>query len=186
MTATIAALCAVALACSLLSVVVVLRGWAQMGEGIAHAGFGGAGAAWILSLLFPSIPLLTSDSGIYICAVVFSMAVSFMVAVLTRKSLLRADTVIGISVVFSLAFGFLAQGVYMHFNGMRLPPDYYGYLLGHFNNSAEFLIVSACICGLVLLLLAAFWREIVFYCFDPVLAETSGVRAGAFHYRGAL
>lgn len=178
---TLAALFAVALACSLISVIVVLRGWAQMGEGIAHAGFGGAGTAWLLSLLLPSFPAIKSEYGIYACAVLFSLGVAFLVAVLTRKSLLRADTVIGIAVVFSLAWGFLAQGVFMHFKEVQ-PPDYAGYLIGQFRNSPEFLIGAACLCGLIVLILAAFWREIMFYCFDPVLAETSGVRAGAIHY----
>ena len=44
---------AIGLACASLSVFVVLRRWAFIGEGIAHAGFGGAGTAWILSLLLP-------------------------------------------------------------------------------------------------------------------------------------
>ena len=36
---------AIGVACAMLSVFVILRRWAFIGEGIAHAGFGGAGTA---------------------------------------------------------------------------------------------------------------------------------------------
>src|SRR5258705_533033 len=38
----------IGLACAALSVFVILRRWAFIGEGIAHAGFGGAGTAGVL------------------------------------------------------------------------------------------------------------------------------------------
>ena len=40
---------ALGVACALMSVFVVLRHWAFLGEGIAHSSFGGAGVAWMLS-----------------------------------------------------------------------------------------------------------------------------------------
>ena len=48
--AAIAATAAMAIACASLSVFVVARRWAFIGEGIAHSGFGGAGLAWLLML----------------------------------------------------------------------------------------------------------------------------------------
>src|SRR2546421_2349350 len=47
--------CAVAVACAVLSVFVVSRRWAFIGEGISHSGFGGAGAVWLLALAFPAL-----------------------------------------------------------------------------------------------------------------------------------
>ena len=44
-----------AIACAALSIPVVLRRWAFIGEGIGHSAFGGAGMAWIAALLIPSL-----------------------------------------------------------------------------------------------------------------------------------
>jgi ABC-type Mn2+/Zn2+ transport system permease subunit len=179
----LAALVALAMACALLSVIVVLRGWAFLGEGIAHAGFGGAGTAWLLSLIFPSLLLFRSEAGIYATAVTFSLAVALAVGVVTRRGVVRADAAIGVFLVLSLAWGFMAQGVYMHFNDGKLPPDYYSYLWGRLADlPPSFLLGAAGAAGAVLLLLAALWKETLACCFDPVLAETSGVRAGSLHY----
>ncbi|HEX8912597.1 MAG TPA: metal ABC transporter permease, partial [Humisphaera sp.] len=49
----------VAVACAALSVFVVARRWAFIGEGIAHSGFGGAGTVWVLALAFPGLKELT-------------------------------------------------------------------------------------------------------------------------------
>ena len=51
--ANAAALATVVLA--VLSVLVVSRRWAFIGEGISHSGFGGAGTAWVLALLVPGL-----------------------------------------------------------------------------------------------------------------------------------
>ena len=39
----------------MLSVFVVMRRWAFIGEGISHSGLGGAGVAWVLALLWPGV-----------------------------------------------------------------------------------------------------------------------------------
>ena len=68
---------AIGLACAALSVFVILRRWAFIGEGIAHAGFGGAGTAWVLSLLFPGVVGLRTEGGIYCIAAIFCLIAFF-------------------------------------------------------------------------------------------------------------
>src|SRR3954468_10901208 len=94
--------CAIACACALLSVAVVLRRWAFIGEGIGHAGFGGAGTAWLLALLFPAL-----DQSWFVFAVVvaFCLATSLAIGRLSRSSRVSADAAIGIFLVASLAWG---------------------------------------------------------------------------------
>ncbi|MGA2500760.1 MAG: metal ABC transporter permease, partial [Tepidisphaeraceae bacterium] len=46
----------------------------------------------------------------------------------------------------------------------------------------NFLLASACACVAVIVVVAMLAKEIVYYAFDPMLAETSGVRVGAIHY----
>ena len=63
-------------ACAVLSVIIVLRRWAFIGEGIAHAGFGGIGTGWLLSLAFP---LFAHTSAVYAVAVLFCLVVSLCI-----------------------------------------------------------------------------------------------------------
>src|SRR5687768_13151551 len=112
---------AMGLACSVLSVFVVLRRWAFIGEGIAHAGFGGAGTAWLLALLFPSVVFFSSPAGVYLIAVAFSLLVAFGIAMLTRRDEVRADTAIGIFLVGSLAWGLLAGQIYSNARNANVP-----------------------------------------------------------------
>src|SRR5438270_10786088 len=70
-----------ATACAVLSVFVVSRRWAFIGEGIGHSGFGGAGTVWMLSLAFPS---LYAPWVVYGGVVVFCLATALGIAYLGR------------------------------------------------------------------------------------------------------
>src|SRR3982751_315475 len=108
--AAVAATAAMAIACASLSVFVVARRWAFIGEGIAHSGFGGAGLAWLAMLVFPS--LLAQPAFTYGTVVVFCIATAFGIGAVSRNARISSDTAIGIFMVASLAFGFLAQQIF--------------------------------------------------------------------------
>jgi ABC-type Mn2+/Zn2+ transport system permease subunit len=170
-------------ACALLSVFVVLRRWAFIGEGIAHAGFGGAGTAWILALLLPSAPGLSSEGGVYGIAVVFCIATAVGIGCVTRNEHVRTDTAIGIFLVAALAWGFIAYGIYTHVRIGATPPGWDQYLLGHMGQlSPTYTAAAVGICAVVVLVTFGLGKEIVSYCFDPTLAAVSGVRVGFVHY----
>src|SRR5947209_9762577 len=98
-----------AIACAVLSVMVVSRRWAFIGEGISHSGFGGAGTAWVLALLFPSL----DRPGVpYLCVIVFCLLTAVAIGFLSFRQRVNSDAAIGIFMVASLAWGFLARGVY--------------------------------------------------------------------------
>ena len=173
--APLAATAAMAAACAVLSVFVVARRWAFIGEGIGHSGFGGAGVAWLLMLAFPS--LLDRPGVAYAAVAIFCLATALAIGYLSR-----GDAAIGIFLVASLAFGFLAQQIFRHVRGAD-PAGFEAYLFGQLGaieaaSAGAVIAVSAA----VLLTLGALGKEIVAYCFDPLLAEASGVRAGAIHY----
>lgn len=167
------------LACSLLSVFVVLRRWAFIGEGIAHAGFGGAGTAWLLAILLSAS---LSPSAIYLIAILFCFAVALAIGYFTRREALHADTAIGIFLVASLAWGFIAQSVYKaRFHAS--PPDFETYLTGDPQSlPAIYALVAIICCAAVVAIVWLLGKEILYYCFDPTLAEVSGVRVGFIHY----
>lgn len=178
--APLAATAAMASACAVLSIVVVARRWAFIGEGISHSGFGGAGLAWILMLIFPS--MLDRPGVSYAAVVVFCFATALAIGYLSRGDRVTGDAAIGIFLVASLAFGFLAQQIFRHVKGTD-PAGFHAYLFGQIGaitpaTAGAVIAVSVA----VLLTLFALQREILAYCFDPLLAETSGVRAGFIHY----
>lgn len=178
--APLLATAAMATACATLSVFVVARRWAFIGEGIGHSGFGGAGLAWLLVLIAPS---LTSVAWLpYASVVVFCLGTALAIGYISRGNRIAGDAAIGIFLVASLAFGFLAREIYRHFNH-REPADFEAVLFGNISAiDPRMALVAIMVCAAVLATLFALGKEILAYCFDPVLAEASGVRAGFIHY----
>ena len=174
---------AMGVACAVLSVFVVLRRWAFIGEGIAHAGFGGAGTAWVLALLFPSAAFFLHPIGIYAVAVVFCILTALSIGWVSRQERVRADTAIGIFLVASLAWGFIASGIYTQHHTGTPPPEWDTYLQGNLRRlPPAFAVAAVVVCAAVLSVVLMLKKEIVFYCFDPALAEVSGVRVAFVHY----
>ncbi|HEY1922416.1 MAG TPA: metal ABC transporter permease [Tepidisphaeraceae bacterium] len=169
----------VGIAGAVLSVFVVLRRWAYLGDGIAHAGFGGIGTAVLLSIAFPA---LNNGTAIYLIATLFSLATAIAVASISRRRAVSGDAAIGIFVAATLAWGFIAFGIHAHL-GRGGPGGWEDYLLGNINgisNAATALAVAVS-AGIVLTVFALH-RQIILYCFDPTLAEITGVPVGFVHY----
>jgi manganese/iron transport system permease protein len=170
-----------ALSCALLSVFVVSRRWAFIGEGIAHSGFGGAGTVWLLVLLFPSLGGEGREWVPYLGVVVFCIATALGIGYFTRSGRINSDAAIGIFLVASLAWGILAQNIYFYRRHMN-PIGWDTFLFGQMNVSKEFAIGAVLVCLAVVAVLVMLGREIVAYAFDPITAEASGVRVGFIHY----
>src|SRR3954447_3386810 len=81
--------CSMAVACAVLSVFVVSRRWAFIGEGISHSGFGGAGTVWLLMLAFPSLEQQLWIP--YIGVVVFCLCTALAIAYFTRTGKVNSD-----------------------------------------------------------------------------------------------
>ena len=178
-TLTLVAALALACACGVLSIFVVLRRWAFIGEGIGHSGLGGAGTAWLAAI---ALPALDGPGPTYAFVVVFCLLTALAIGYLSRAQRVNEDAAIGIFLVASLAWGFLAQQVYFQRFG-RNPYGFDTYLFGQIRNfGGEFALASVAVSAAVLLTAAVLWRPILAYCFDPLTAQTSGVRAGLVHY----
>src|ERR1051325_2267608 len=174
-------LAAVALgsACAVLSVFVILRRWAFIGEGISHSGLAGAGTAWLLALAFPALdhPLAP-----FIAIILACLLTTLAIGYFSRAGRLNADTAIGIFLVASLAWGFLAQSIYMEYRH-RAPAGWDNFLLGQLLGvSPRYAIATAIVCIGVIAAVAMLGKEMLLYAFDPVAAQVSGVRAGLIHY----
>jgi zinc transport system permease protein len=171
--------CSMAVACAVLSVFVVSRRWAFIGEGISHSGFGGAGTVWLLMLAFPSLEQQLWIP--YIGVVVFCLCTALAIAYFTRTGKVNSDAVIGIFMVASLAWGVFAQQAYRQIRGFN-PTGWDTYLLGRMSVSLEFAIGAALMSAAIIAVVFFLGKEIVAYCFDPATAEAAGVRVAFIHY----
>ena len=171
---------AIGVACAVLSVFVVSRRWAFIGEGISHSGFGGAGTVWLLAMFFPAIDraLWAPYAGV----IVFSIVTACAIAYFTRTGRINSDAVIGIFLAASLAWGILAQQLY--FRALhRNPAGWDVFLFGHMADvSPQFALAATVLCAGVVAAVAMLGKEILAYCFDPATAEASGVHVGFIHY----
>ena len=171
---------AIGVACAVLSVFVVSRRWAFIGEGISHSGFGGAGTVWVLTMLLPAVD--RAPWAPYAGVVVFSILTACAIAYFTRTGQINSDAVIGIFLAASLAWGILAQQLYVRFFH-RNPAGWDVFLFGHMADvSPQFATAAAVLCSGVVAAVAMLGKEILAYCFDPTTAEASGVRVGFIHY----
>lgn len=169
---------ALAAACAVLSVIVVLRRWAFAGEGIGHSGLGGAGTAWLLALMIPALDQVWVT---YLAVVIFCMVTALLIGRITRWRPVNSDAAVGVFLVASMAWGFLAQQIYVHRRGVW-PAAFETLYFGRMGDvSPRFALVAAAICGAVLIVIALLSKEIIAYCFDPLTAQTSGVRTSVIH-----
>ena len=155
----------VAVPCALLSVFLVLKGWALMGDAMSHAVFPGVVLAWMLGL-----PL---GVGAFAAGLFCALATGY----LKDNSRIKQDTVMGI--VFS---GMFASGLILY---IALRPEVhldhilFGDMLGV---NGDDIMQTAAIAGVIVLVFAVKWRDFLLFCFDPVQARVSGLRTRWLHY----
>ena len=169
----------VAAACAVLSVFVVSRRWAFIGEGIGHSGFGGAGTVWMLALAYPALDTRWVAYG---GVVVFCLAAALGIAYLSRpRGGTNIDAVIGIFLVASVAWGFIGREMFLRHRGEPQGGD--TILFGRMPDlPMGFALAASLLCAAVVVTVVLLGKEIVYYCFDPAMAEASGVRSSFVHY----
>ncbi len=168
-----------AIACALLSVFVVSRHWALLGEGISHSAFGGAGTAWVLCLLFPR---LQQSNAIEACVVLFCLLTGAAIGFMSNRQRTTSDAAIGIFMVASLAWGFLAADIYRAVRHTD-PLGFSEFLFGRMSSmSGSYAISVIELSAAVIVVLIAFGKEILFVSYDPEMARVSGIPAGLIHY----
>lgn len=156
----------VAIICGLLGSFVVLKGLAFIGDALAHASFGGVALAFVLGV------------NIYLGAFVFAIATALGIGAITRRGRVRSDTAIGILFSGTFAFGIL---LISGFEGYTI--DLFGYLFGDVLSISQADLWTIASLGLlVIVLVIAFYRQLLFVAFDPTVAEASGIPAGALNY----
>ncbi|HGY1778664.1 TPA: iron/manganese ABC transporter permease subunit SitD [Citrobacter amalonaticus] len=155
----------VAIPCALLSVFLVLKGWALMGDAMSHAVFPGIVLAYIVG-----IPLAI---GAFIAGLFCAVATGY----LDDNSRIKRDTIMGI--VFSGMFG---AGLVLYVSiqsEVHLDHILFGDMLGI---SLSDIGQTAFIALGIVLIIAFKWKDLLLHAFDPHQAKASGLNTTLLHY----
>ncbi|WP_318388348.1 iron/manganese ABC transporter permease subunit SitD [Enterobacter sp.] len=155
----------VAVPCALLSVFLVLKGWALMGDAMSHAVFPGVVIAWIIGI---PVAIGAFIAGIF-CAIVTGY--------LDDNSRIKRDTLMGI--VFSGMFG---AGLILYISiqsEVHLDHILFGDMLGV--AVADIVQTSLIAAGVTLVMLLK-WKDFLLHAFDPQQAKASGLNTTLLHY----
>jgi ABC-type Mn2+/Zn2+ transport system permease subunit len=171
---------AMAAVCAVLSVLVVVKRLAFIGQGISHAGFGGIGIAAVLGLTATA----TASAPMYgipqfAVVLVFCLGAAMLIGVISKRggrgeSATHADTAIGIVLVGTMALGAILLAASR--KGLAWESFLFGSLLQV--SMPEALVASALAAGSI----GVLWmgrRGMLFWAFDEPAAEAFGVRTGA-------
>ncbi|WP_444878464.1 iron/manganese ABC transporter permease subunit SitD [Citrobacter koseri] len=155
----------VAIPCALLSVFLVLKGWALMGDAMSHAVFPGIVLAYIAG-----IPLAI---GAFIAGLFCAVATGY----LDDNSRIKRDTIMGI--VFSGMFG---AGLVLYVSiqsEVHLDHILFGDMLGV---SISDILQTALIALGIALIIGLKWKDFLLHAFDPHQAKASGLNTALLHY----
>ncbi|MBX3351868.1 MAG: metal ABC transporter permease [Phycisphaeraceae bacterium] len=162
---------AIAGLCAALSVFVVIKRMAFIGQGVSHAAFGGVGLAAFLGL---------GAAATFGATAAFCVASAIGVAYLSRNRETRADTIIGIFLVASMALGAMLLALRARNPGAGAPPSWEGLLFGSIITVSR--ADAAIACAVAAASLGVVWctrRRLLFWAFDETGAQSAGVRTGA-------
>lgn len=178
----------VGLICSLMSVIVVLKRMAFIGQGISHAGFGGIGTAALLGFT-GEVYLWQQD----FIVLVFCIATALVIGMLTRSKRVETDSAIGILLTASMAWGVISQSLRVTLQsypwyqqwvgGTGYTPHWESILFGSILNVGKSgMINSMVLLGIVLIVGILVFKELVAFSFDETMAYVNGVRTKLMHY----
>jgi manganese/iron transport system permease protein len=151
--------------CALLSCLLVLKGWALLGDAVSHAVLPGIVLAYMAGL-----PLLLG-------AFVAGLSTALLTGWVADMSRIKRDTVMG--VVFSAMFALGIVLVTAFPTDLHLDQILFGNMLGV---GRQDLVTALSIAGPVTLVMALKWRDFMLHAFDPAQAQVAGLRTGLLHY----
>ena len=149
----------VGVTCAVVGSFVVLKGMSFIGDAVSHAAFPGIVLAYLLGA-----PIVLGGA-------VAAVGTALGIGVLTRRSGLRADAVIGV-----LFAGMFALGVALFSSIPNYVGDLFHFLFGDILGIGvgDLVALAALAVGL-LGIVRLFWKELLFATFDPLGAGAAGL-----------
>ena len=161
--------------CAVLGVFVVQRDMAFVGEGLAHAAFGGVALGLLLDL---GVRLSLDWLGPIWVAVPFCAAVALGIGWVRNRGLASEGTAIGIFFSVSVALGIM-------FIYLRTKPtgDLESYLFGNILAVTRADVYASLVVAILIAVIMSFtWTKMAYIAFDRTLAKLSGVKVEALDY----
>jgi manganese/iron transport system permease protein len=156
----------VGVVCAVMGTFVVLKGLAFIGDAVSHATFPGLVIAYLLGL-----PL-------YVGGAVAAVVTAIAIGLVARRGRLRFDTSVGVLFAGTFAFGVMLFSTIQGYVSNLLD-----YLIGNVLNIAIGDLVQVAILGaIVLVVVLAVRKELLFATFDPLGAAASGLPVAALEY----
>ena len=136
-----------------------------MGDAISRAVLPGLALSFILGINF------------FIGAIVFGLLASVLITYIKSNSIIKSDTAIGITFSSFLALGVILIGV------AKSSTDLFHILFGNILAVQDRdMWITIGVGAAVLLVIVLLFRPLLLTSFDPVLAQSMGVRVKVYHY----
>ena len=162
----LAALLIVSVVGAVVGAFVVNKGLAFSGDALAHATLAGVAIAFVSGARV--------SAGALLAAVLTALGVGWT----QRRARISYDTAIGIAFVAMFSLGILVLS-----RRTTYTPDLFSFIFGNILGvSRSDLVAAAVLAVLVLLFVAAFYRELLLVSYDPAAAAAAGVPAALFQY----
>lgn len=160
------ALALVSLVSAVIGAFVVVKGMAFIGDALAHASFAGVAAAFVMGV------------SIYYGAVVAAVLTAVAITYVSRQARVQFDTAIGILFVGAFSLGIVimsARDVYT--------VDLFSFVFGNVLGVGwEDVWLIAGLGVAVILVVALFYKELLFTAYDPTMAAAVGIPVALVEY----
>ena len=182
----------VALCAALLGVILVLKRYSMIGDGLSHVGFGALTAAVSLGTVTAEalpgfLPQGLRMAIARLCAQISAASLVFtlVVVVICATLLLRVSQnsrIGGDSAIAIISTTALAAGVIITSTSSGMNIDVYNYMFGSIlAMEPSDVILSVILSAVVLVLFAAFYPKIFAVTFDEAFARATGLNAGLYN-----
>lgn len=162
---------AIAAVCAVIGVFVVQRGLAFLGDGLAHAAFGGIAIGLFIGA--------SVENAVWI-AIPFTAAIAVGIGFIQRRTQLRGDVAISVFFSFSLALGVLFLGLR---KATERQINVESLLFGNMLLvTPQVLTVVVIVAVIALALTLILWSRLAYAIFDRELAAISGVPVAVLEY----
>ena len=155
----------VAVCCALLGVVLVLKRYSMIGDGLSHVGFGALSVAAVLNFSTP----------LFVALPVVVLSAYFLLRI-TEKGRVNADAAIALISSSALAIGVFVASV----NGTNI--DLQQYMFGSILSvEGADIVISIVLTVLVLGIFVLFYNKIFALTFDESFAKATGIKTGVYN-----
>jgi ABC-type Mn2+/Zn2+ transport system permease subunit len=163
--------------CSLLSVFVVLRGMAMIGEGIAHSGIGGLGIALLIGLM---ASFLDNTFSQVIITGLFCTGTALFIGYVSHGKHVSEDSAIGICLAAAVAVGIVALTIRHYLHGTAgTPPSLEDMLFGSINAiGPQDVYATAALAAAVFAIVFSMYKAFLYTALDEEMARINGVPVG--------